>query len=592
MSNKLINTNNLDDFMNNNQDNLEDNAHQISLYKNLYNYPYFDFYKYLISQDMESQIINNESMNEYKLVVMDKDKQYSIDDIEQIDEIKTIFFFILYLNCDYNDEYSQVISERYIKVKRLVIQNYFIINNIIKFGKKKYMYIPLNIPDRKISFVDDKNQIVIEKNKKDIKMSINGTKILNEKEFIKQKKDLKNVNDIKYKNNDKSQSVSVKSESNEITSNNSSDQKTVSLTDTDNKSLAEEKTEILSTKTNSSKLDDSENEIINGFRFYDENKRYIFKENYEKEIDGIFTTHDEIDLNKNETNIYDGLNELLYDKYDIENGIKSHIIFKNFKEKKIKENEPLLIEIKKSMAELNDLLNQIKNVSKILRNYNCLKLPIYIIGIICSFRKEQIELQKKILQYEYKNEILYNHIIQIINDNKINVVIGAIKDEKILNCNLGKEDFDIGNKTRIDIYHMNNLFKKLDPDKMDKIYEKYSKIYTSLSLKIYTKENYDSLNAKFNNVLKNNKELKKKNELIKGKYNQAINEKNQIQGQYTQIQLQYQQAMNEINQIQGQYDQAMNEKYQIQGQYYQAINEIIKLQEKIKNLELKYGGNK
>ena len=135
------------------------------------------------------------------------------------------------------------------------------------------------------------------------------------------------------------------------------------------------------------------------------------------------------------------------------------------------------------MAELNDLLNQIKNVSKILRNYNCLKLPIYIIGIICSFRKEQIELQKKILQYEYKNEILYNHIIQIINDNKINVVIGVIKDEKILNCHLGKEDFDIGNKTRIDINHMNDLFKKLSQDKMNKIYEKYSKIYVSLSLK-------------------------------------------------------------------------------------------------------------
>ena len=58
-----------------------------------------------------------------------------------------------------------------------------------------------------------------------------------------------------------------------------------------------------------------------------------------------------------------GLEDLLLNKYDINNGLQSHIIYKNFDEVQINKDKSFIIEVKKSMAELVDLLNQIKNIS-------------------------------------------------------------------------------------------------------------------------------------------------------------------------------------------------------------------------------------
>ena len=85
---------------------------------------------------------------------------------EQIDDIKINLFFILKLKCDYNDEFPDIIFQRYIKAKRLVIQQYSLKDNKIKFGPKEYSYIPVNNKNgdvfmykgKKIEFINkDKN---------------------------------------------------------------------------------------------------------------------------------------------------------------------------------------------------------------------------------------------------------------------------------------------------------------------------------------------------------------------------------------------------------------------------------------------------
>jgi len=63
-----------------------------------------------------------------------------------------------------------------------------------------------------------------------------------------------------------------------------------------------------------------------------------------------------------------------------------------------------------------------------------------------------------------------------------------------LNYPLGVQDFDIKEanlKTRIDIFYMNNLFKKLNDNKMKYIYDKYNKIYESITYLPFFIKNYE-----------------------------------------------------------------------------------------------------
>ena len=88
------------------------------------------------------------------------------------------------------------------------------------------------------------------------------------------------------------------------------------------------------------------------------------------------------------------------------------------------------------------------------------------------------------MELKKENEACLQHITNIINENKVNAIIGDIKDEKILNYPLGVKDFDIKEanlKTRIDIFYMNNLLKNLNDNKMKYIYDKYNKIYQSIT---------------------------------------------------------------------------------------------------------------
>ena len=217
-----------------------------------------------------------------------------------------------------------------------------------------------------------------------------------------------------------------------------------------------------------------------------------------------------------------GLKELLDNKYNIENEIKSHIIYKNFDDPQINKNEPFIIEVKKSIAELEDLLNQIKNISKIVKNLKNAEFPKYIIGIICSYNNNQIKFQQQLLNSKFQGESTLAHIMNIIENNNVNVVIGSIKDEQIFNYPLGKPDYDdIGCKTRIDIHYMNTFMAKLDNKKLDEIYNKYSKKYQSLTVTRSLKQNYDILNNNYADALR-------KNEILEQKLKKSETEKNII----------------------------------------------------------------
>jgi hypothetical protein len=287
--------------------------------------------------------------------------------------------------------------------------------------------------------------------------------------------------------------------------------------------------ENLTNTSESKEFDDSEKEV-RGERFYSENKRYIFTDIYSKEIDGVFTKNNQINLEKSKIDIMTGLDHLLLN-YNDKNDIQSHIIYKNFDEPYINVNTPFIIEVKKSLNSLISLLNQIKNISKVVGNLYGQQLPTLIIGIVCRFTPDQVNVQKNLLESNKGNETLLQHIMNIINGNKVHVVIGVIKDEKILDYPLGEYDYNIEGEnleTRIDIYYMNTRFKNLDKDVMQSIYTKYSKIYKSITFLSNPIQNFDNLLKKYKELelklIKMEKE-KKEYEDLKLKMQNEIKDK-------------------------------------------------------------------
>ena len=560
---------------------------KIELDKNLFIGPCFDFFKYKINEGDKNEIKDDEKNNNSS----QKNTSFlDIDEREQIDEVKINMFFVLYNDADYNNEYDQIINQdQNFMLKRIVYQDYSINENIITFGKKNYIFIPIKSGKNSFEFIDEnKNVIIVEKRKKSEEkvkdnkmkgttMKINNIQIKNVDQFIQENSTIKNKEELKYKKCNESKSVeNLKFEISEI-NNSLSENKNMTLTDINTISFTLSDSNKLSGTTNSKIRDDSEKEL-NGEIFYDNNKRYIYIDKYEKEIDGVFTKHKIIKLIADEIKLEDGLKALSEGEYNIDNDIQSHIIFKNFEDSKIKENEAFIIEVKKSMAELTDLLRQIKDITKIVNNLKCdIELPKTVIGIICSYNKEQVGFQMQQLNSKYKDGILLNHMINNI-DNKINVVIGAIKDEKILNYNLGEEDFDNGYETRIDINFMNSLFKQLEENKMKNIFNKYSEKYESLTYKKYSKINYDILNDNYKNMLKNFKSVKKEKNTLQEKYKKSEKEKKEIEEDLNK-------AQKEKKEIEEDLNKAQKEKNDFQIKYQKSEEENKKLKEKIEELE-------
>ena len=490
-------------------DNDEDNIMRLkeNLIANNIKEPNFYYYKLLKMTKSENETLSNYS--EKKKNALKTEKLSGINKSEQIDETKINLFFVLYNGCDYNDEYKEIIFDRNIKAKRLIIQDYSIKNEKIELGKKQYRYKKiLSEKDNNICFNDGQDTISVKKQKekkgakRETIMILNRNELLSEKKFMAKNPTVKNIKDdltlLNSKSGNKSQSVK---NTNIKTNDNSSKE---SVNNIEYNTISMPSHENLTNTSESKEFDDSEKEV-RGERFYSENKRYIFTDIYSKEIDGVFTENNQINLEKSKIDIMTGLGDLIL-KYDDKNDIQSHIIYKNFDEPYINVNTPFIIEVKKSLDSLISLLNQIKNISKVVGNLYGQQLPTLIIGIICRFTPDQVNVQKNLLESNKGNETLLQHIMNIINGNKVHVVIGVIKDEKILDYPLGESDYNIEGEnleTRIDIYYMNTRFKNLDNGVMQSIYTKYSKIYKSITFLSNPIQNFD-------NLLKKNKEMELK----------------------------------------------------------------------------------
>ena len=129
----------------------------------------------------------------------------------------------------------------------------------------------------------------------------------------------------------------------------------------------------------------------------------------------------------------------------------AHILFKNFKEKVIPKDEPIILEVKKSFK-LYDLLNRIKQISKVSQNLTLnednnkiSKFPKYIIGYLCNFNDNDVKRENlKLLNEKNKetDKTLLKHDFEIINNNDVKVFICLIKDEQNMGYNLSIEDYN------------------------------------------------------------------------------------------------------------------------------------------------------
>lgn len=490
-----------------------------------------DFYDYLIMDKSEERLIldkNNTilihnikeksiskeeelSQNKERVKTPSKDNKTFIEiseeefeKKEQIDEVKYNLFMILFNKCDYDNEYNEVInnSDHQFRMRRVVIQNCALENNELIPLEKNYRFLVAN--DKKMTFKYNDKEIIIEILKDDlITIKVNEQTLMDKNSLLN-----------KYKINDDLKSSTISEESLVGNKENSNDDK-----HSVNKSSINEKGK--ENENNPSIIYDekSENEI-KGKKFYeviDEKHfiRYIFLKNIQKQIDGIYTKHKEINLNIGKVDLEDSLNQLKKNEFNNYNDIKCNIIYKNFHDFIIEKDIPFFIEIKKGFS-LIELLYQMKYTAKIIGNIEfkknvTQKFPNYMIGILCSFREQDIEGQFKKLNLKYKNEsiTIKERTCNIFEKFGVKVVIGVIKDEVIDNYELGKPDYNIPGERlckRVDLNYLNSklCLNKYTSSDLEKIVKKYSSVYKSLvAEKTITIEKHYSKIDEINNSWKN-----------------------------------------------------------------------------------------
>ena len=464
--------------------NLKKNLSEKSLYTQLFNNYKFE----KIMEEKENQEgMNKQNMGEKE----DQKKWMDIDKKEQIDEVKINMFMILFNECDNDskkDEYPYI-DNNYIITRRLIIEDCKINENKLKVDKKDYVFIPIQSNpifkyDEEIIKIENKNN----KNKKIPVLIINNSEAWNEETFKEKYKKLLDK-EIEYLNEHKKSTTKSNSGQN------------------------------FSVKT-----DNSEGEI-NGIRFYniiDDNniRRFIYSRDYKKEIDGFYTRHKEIDLGiegevkfeiKSDDNSQENYNYLIQN-YSTNNNLKAHILFKNFKEKVIPKDKPIILEVKKSFK-IYDLLNQIKQISKVSKNLTLnednneiSKFPKYIIGYLCNFNDGEVKRENlKLLNENYKgtDKSLLEHDLDIINKNDVKVVICLIKDEKIMGYDLSIEDYNSKEEgkqitKRVDLTY---LCEKIFPNENKKnlinsVMNKYKEKYISLTFEktVNISDYYEGIN--------------------------------------------------------------------------------------------------
>lgn len=478
-------------------------------------------------------------------------KEYNLlKEAEQINEVKYNLFMILNKNCSYHDEYNNIFSisqqDRKIKLRRLVIQRMNIsADNKVIYEKKNYIFFPFN-KNNTIQFnykIGTNKQFEINIDIKEGIIKCDGNILIKEeifKDYPKLQENLKKEKEQNLKEYNERSYPRQNGNENENKNNADENQKLININntkdDTKNKIDEENNDDKGNKRERSLTNDESENEVKQKSTFYLEKEKNIFYRFcfctwYKKEIDGIYNFNNKIDLNiDKEVNFESSIGNLetLKNNYNINNDLKSHIIYKNFESSKIKENTPMFVEVKKGF-DLFSLLNQIKQSAKILKYMNLednnIKLPKLIIGIICNFNEKQANCRYNRLKTEEKGKEILKHFLDIIKETKMDVVIGAIKDGKINNYDLNKDDCDItldsGEKTnkRIDLAFLNRLalnnrYSEKDINyfttKLEDRYKsiKYEKrfVFNNSQLSSYSNEEMEKLKQKLKEV----EEAKKK----------------------------------------------------------------------------------
>ena len=427
---------------------------------------------------------------------------------EQIDEVKYFFFMVLYNECSYSEEYKEFKNpnKNELNLIRVVYQE-IIFNEVTQkyeFSDKGYIFLPMN---RKEFQIKSKNNRIYDfyVSKSKIKVQRNNNNLLTDNEFVE-----------KYGNN------KFKIEDINNNNNNNNDNNNITI------------------------LDEFSEEEMNKILFYDvigNNEFMCFSilNRYSKEIDAIFTEHKGLNINVEEVNLKDGIEKLISgENNNIDNDLKSIIIFKNFKEKVIEKENAIVMEIKKSIR-ISDLIIQLKQDAKIFKYLNLndckKKLPKYFIGIICSYNNiNGLNEQLGKLNYSYKGEkntTNLDHILKIMTKMDIKVIIGVIKDEKINGYPLGECDFDIPGKfLRVDLNYLNEKVcgGKYSEEKIKEIILKYGEQYKSIkSEKVVKFSQFIQEMDKNKTILADkNKEIDDKNNEIEKKNKEIDNKNNEI----------------------------------------------------------------
>ena len=229
---------------------------------------------------------------------------------EEIHKVKVNLFLILKMKCRYKNEYKDIIFNKYIECKRLIIQKYEVKDNKIQFGPKEYCFTLKN--NNKFHYLGK----IIEYNKG--KLLIFNREIMTEKKFKKKNNNISNLDDEEkdYKNPKKCKKTkkSINSDDLNIEKGNHmivGNLSTISLnTKKDNKSISQINK---NSDLNISSISETSDNEINGEKFFDEKYRYIYLF-YKKEIYGVYSSHPPIVLNKKEKiDLKESLNSLLKD---------------------------------------------------------------------------------------------------------------------------------------------------------------------------------------------------------------------------------------------------------------------------------------
>ena len=186
----------------------------------------------------------------------------------------------------------------------------------------------------------------------------------------------------------------------------------------------------------------------------------------------------------------------------------------------------------KKSFKIYDLLNQIKQISKVSKNLTLnednneiSKFPKYIIGYLCNFNDGEVKRENlKLLNENYKgtDKSLLEHDLDIINKNDVKVVICLIKDEKIMGYDLSREDYNnIEGKEITKRVDLTYLCEKIFPNENKKnlinsVMNKYKEKYISLTFEktVNISDYYEGINkikTEIKRLNDENKEVRAKN---------------------------------------------------------------------------------